>query len=155
MFFWQGQSARYYDNRKTGEAKTWNPIFQEEAKACQRLWEDHFTTKLPPNPLNPLLLANQDFDSLLELWMREEGKAWVDQLNLYKVGQQVGFQEMDCSPLRIPGQRIMRRSEIYLLLLKRPSRDTSIRILKKSDPAGTPRPSRDTRIEKLEDPKLC
>ena len=173
----QGQSARF-DNGKTGGAKTWNLIFKEEAFAPRRAVENHFTAELPLNPLDLLLLNTQDFDRLLEFWMSEEGEAWVGQLDLYKVDQPVGFQEMGYSPLRIPVQRIMRRSEIYLLLLKTqedgfghnidgrikilnewtpwPLRDDSrrkmyprIRILKKSDPAGTPRPSRDTRVRIL------
>ena len=88
------------------------------------------------------LFENINFDSP-EFWMNGEGDAWLDQMD-----NLVGILEMDHGALRIPMQRITRRSKGGKSLLVRPTKrdstgrkiDGRIRILKKLEPGRNPRP---------------
>ena len=136
-------------NGKSGEDETWkwtDALFQEEAspdlpRHQQRLQkEHHHSLDLPAANLDPLFANTKDFGSP-EFWMSGEGDAWLDQMD-----NLVGILEMDHAALRIPMQRITRRSGGKSLLVLQTKRDTSgrkvdgrIRILKNGRTEGNPR----------------
>ena len=114
------------------EEKADEKLFREEAIGPQKPWKDHFTAKLPLNPLDPLPSNPRDW-----FWMNGVGNVWLDLMD-----RQVGFQEMHQTAVLIPLRRIIRRSEKNLFLLKTKVdglgrwMDGRIRILKKPDPTG-------------------